>query len=105
MFYFHSTRLRMNETERAEFQANINTCVFFNEVLSVNCTSSDPMAQLVLTSSDGTVYDNSSATIRVTDANADEVDTTFICRISNAEDACGTAEFRSTVRVFGRWNR
>ena len=93
----------MNETARAEFQATgVDTCIFLEETLDVRCTSSDPTAELMLFSADGTVYPNASATIVVTEATMNAAATTFSCQITNVGGPCGMFEFTKTVNVFGK---
>lgn len=63
------------------------------------------MAELVIfTADDPSPKPSNPYTMVVTDVNVDDVDTTFICQIMNADGPCGEFQFTSTVRVFGRWS-
>lgn len=88
-----------------ELEALRNTtdiCIFIGETLEVGCTSSDPDAELELTSADGTVYPNATATIMAGMDNFDAVNTTFSCRITSVMGPCGMFAFTSTVQVYGK---
>lgn len=93
-------RLQVNDTERMALRNQIDTCIFVDETLIVQCTSNDPTAMLELSGGDGTIYGDGMARINVTESNIDAANTTFSCRITNAQGPCGQFVFQTSVRVY-----